>query len=182
MQINSIIVFFNRVYYSAYRICRFIEHRIFDSIVVSLLKPWLLLPIVRKNLRERYGWNSYKECVKGAYKMSEDSSSGMIMHNTNALMCLICTFPLIIVMNILVIVIGNELKELYHNHLLLLYIFSLLLFLLFAYNVFWKKDRYLYYFSQFEKEEHQNQKVWDIMTALYSIMVAVVWFVTLINK
>lgn len=181
MQINSIIVFFNRVYYSAYRICRFIEHRIFDSIVVSLLKPWLLLPIVRKNLRERYGWNSYKECVKGAYKMSEDSSSGMIMHNTNALMCLICTFPLIIVMNILVIVIGNELKELYHNHLLLLYIFSLLLFLLFAYNVFWKGDRYLSYFSQFEKEKHQNQKVWDIMTTLYSIIVVVVWFVTLVN-
>lgn len=181
MQINSFIVFCNRVYYSAYRICKFIDHRIFNKIVVSLLKPWLLLPIVRKNLRERYGWNSYKECVKGAYKMSEDSSSGMIMHNTNALMYIIFIFPIMIITNILVIAFGYKLKEIFVHYWGAYIIFTVLLCYLFAYYFFWKKDRYLSYFSRFEKEERQNQKVWDIMTALYSIMVAVVWFVTLIN-
>lgn len=180
MQINSFIVFCNRVYYSANRICKFIDHRIFNKIVVSLLKPWLLLPIVRKNLRERYGWNSYKECVKGSYEMLEDSD-GMIMHNTYAMMYIIFIFPIMIITNILVIAFGYKLKEIFVHYLGTYFIFTALLDYMFSYCIFWKKDRYLYYFSQFEKEERQNQKVWDIMTALYSIMVAVVWFVTLIN-
>ena len=96
-------------------------------------------------------------------------------------MYIIFIFPIMIITNILVIAFGYKLKEIFVHYLGTYFIFTALLDYMFSYCIFWKGDRYLSYFSQFEKEKHQNQKVWDIMTALYSIMVAVVWFVTLIN-
>lgn len=168
---SKIALLVNRFLYAIYDVWTFFLWVIDWLVDWSFGRPLYSIPFIRKKINEREGVDNYIS-LRRKWKIPKSAFC------YNKLSIFIFILPLFLFLNVATIIIGNPLKLLYTKNVvwcvvLLISIIMLPSFILDEY-FFWRKDRYLTFFSIFKKEHLIKRIAWVVGTFAMLILLLVV--------
>lgn len=177
---QSLIEFWNRVYYSIYCIYIYIIRAFAKKPIDWLFRLLCVLPAIKRKTKTSEYCSTYKKNIEMSNALLENPSSPFCLYFCSSAMALVLIGPILICAHVLMTMNGTGLRNLVFNHYGMIFITLFILELLFAQFVLWKDERYLKYFTKFKKERRKKRIVWCIGVFLYCIFILIVWFWTLL--
>ena len=163
-------IFLNRILYSLYNLLYFSGIPIYTTVELFVMRPLFYLPCWKKRMKEKYGINTFQEYKKMTrsmvHKIIDIPASGFMLSYLSGLALLLFALPIYLVINVWMIFYGPQSYDIIGKQLIFGVGLGIVPSWILGEFVFWKKERYLYYFGAFEKEDHKTKIVWTIGTTL----------------
>ena len=168
--VKKIDKFLNRLLYALYNLILFSGLPIYAAVELLVERPLFCLPCWKRRLKEKYGINTFQEYKKRtrcmSYIITDNPASGFTLYYLSGLALLLFSLPIYLVINIFMIYYGQQAFYAIGRHLVFVVGLGIVPSWILCHLVFWRKDRYLYYFGVFEKEDRTTKIVWTIGTTL----------------
>lgn len=163
-------ILLNWILYSLHNLLYFSGLPISAAVELLVARPLFCLSCWKRRLKEKYGINTFQEykermrCM--SYEITDNPKSGLTLSYLSDLALLFFALPIYLVINVWAIYYGQQAFDVIGKHLVFVVSLGIVPSWVLCYFVFWKKDRYLYYFGAFEKENRKTKIVWTIGTTL----------------
>ena len=167
--INTIDLVANRILYAIYEVW------LLSALFINWFVYWVFvcpLDYIKKKKKKGVKIEEYKYCKSFKRRMIKPKYQFLY----NQLSLFIFFLPLFLLLNVVIIILGNPLSHVYNNPISLLF----LLFIaiggagLLCDYFFWNKNRYLKFFSTFRKESLAKRIVWVIGAFVGLFLLAVI--------
>ena len=145
-------------------------------LIYTVCRPLYSIPCIRRRLK-RHGL-TFNGWIEHCDALFEDPEDGFFMRSVNGGMTFILMSFILIGINVAQIVFGTGVRDFWWDNLELNFLLILIFCLAFCHVVFDKKDRYLKYFSKFEKEGTKKTTIWCIGTLIFLIVQTTLIFIT----
>lgn len=177
VKMDGFILFWNRLYYSQYKIFYCLTHNLLGFLLkYCFFRPLYSIPVVKRRIDSLY--SDYNTWIKSVNNIYENPQSGMLMFFTNAAITYVIILLFLLTANILYIIYGVGVRFFLFEHLKLFFVFIIGLAILFCQIVIWKKDSYLRYFAIFEKEGLKKKVLWCVGTVLLTVFLTIITALT----
>ena len=178
--------FLNWLLFSLYNVLYFFELLISEIVDLLFTRPLYSLPCVRKRLKKK-GFDSFKDwkrCLNSSIKGR--LTSGYTPYDFYGIALLLFALPIYLLLSLYILAFGWSSFSRFLIHPIVATALGIVPAWILGDVVFWKKDRYLGYFSIFEKESRKKKIVWAIgvffgLLLLIAAIFFVMWCTTKIH-
>lgn len=178
--------FLNWLLFSLYNVLYFFELLISEIVDLLLMRPLYSLPCVRKRLKKK-GFDSFKDwkrCLNSSIKGR--LTSGYTPYDFYGIALLLFALPIYLLLSLYILAFGWSSFSRFLIHPIVATALGIAPAWILSDIVFWKKYRYLGYFSIFEKESRKKKIVWAIgvffgLLLLIAAIFLVMWCTTKIH-
>ena len=184
--IKEIDRFLNWLLYSLYNVLYFFELLVSEIVDLLFTRPLYSLPCVRKRLKKK-GFDSFKDwkrCLNSSIKGR--LTSGYTPYDFYGIALLLFALPIYLLLSLYILTFGWSSFSRFLIHPIVATALGIVPAWILGDVVFWKKDRYLGYFSIFEKERRKKKSLWAVgvffgLLLLIAAIFFVMWCTTKIH-